>query len=216
MSILGLFSSCSADDMESTRQAQVSENVILKSGLSLEAFSELPDRIDAQFGQTRSSDIFWRGKRQWFSLFPCWKTERKSETMCWIRLMRIVRTILRIQSWVMRNWLFCQCLRLLMNHIWVPGHFRTCGVGHLGLSIWRLCKWCRTCDMSLQTINGCIFLGMSIGRLLHLDSIIYLTTIFSVWAIYMLFRGWLPMEDVCFYHSYGFMPWFWVYYTICE
>lgn len=58
MSILGLFSSCSADDMESTRQAQVSENVILKSGLSLEAFSELPDRIDAQFGQTRSSDIF--------------------------------------------------------------------------------------------------------------------------------------------------------------
>lgn len=56
MSILGLFSSCSADDMESTRQAQVSENVILKSGLSLETFSELPDRIDAQFGQTRSSD----------------------------------------------------------------------------------------------------------------------------------------------------------------
>lgn len=56
MSILGFFSSCSTDDLESTRQAQVSENVVLKSGLSLEAFSELSDRIDAKFGQTRSSD----------------------------------------------------------------------------------------------------------------------------------------------------------------
>ena len=53
---MGFFSSCSTDDLESTRQAQVSENVVLKSGLSLEAFSELSDRIDAKFGQTRSSD----------------------------------------------------------------------------------------------------------------------------------------------------------------
>ena len=58
MSILGFFSSCSTDDLESTRQAQVSENVVLKSGLSLEAFSELSDRIDAKFGQTEALTIF--------------------------------------------------------------------------------------------------------------------------------------------------------------
>ncbi len=70
--------------------------------------------------------------------------------------------------------------------------------------------------MSLQTINGCIFLGMSIGRLLHLDSIIYLTTIFSVWAIYMLFRGDYHWKMYVFTILMVLCHGFWVYYTICE
>ena len=77
MSILGLFSSCSTDDIESTRQAQVSENVILKSGLSLEAFSELSDRIDAQFGQTRSSDNLLTEQEAMDLLFPVLEDGKK-------------------------------------------------------------------------------------------------------------------------------------------
>ena len=42
--------------------------------------------------------------------------------------------------------------------------------------------------MSIDTINGCIFLGTSIGNIFHLEYITYLTSIFCIISIYLLFK----------------------------
>ena len=42
--------------------------------------------------------------------------------------------------------------------------------------------------MSIDSINGCIFLGTSIGYLFKIESITYATSIFCIIAIYKLLK----------------------------